>query len=102
MRLQETKTISLSGWILLFYLQLLLQGHIFVFLLLEPGHVQPTDLRCRYFVELAKDLVAHERGVAYFGDQAAELEFDEVVNLLLADVLHNALMLIINSLSFLF
>ena len=68
---------------------------------LKPGHVQPADLRSGDLVELPKELVAHVGCVAYLGDQAAELEFDDVVDLLLADLLHGSMLLIINCLGFL-
>ena len=59
---------------------------------LKSCHVQSTDLRSRDFVDLSEDLIANEGCVTYFGDQTAELELDDVVDLLLADVLHEVLL----------
>ena len=53
--------------------------------LLEAGHVQPPDPLARHLEELAKDSIAHVRPVSWRCHQLAELQFDDVVDLLLSE-----------------
>ena len=54
----------------------------------ESSHIQPPYLAAGHLEELAQDLITNVGFVTVLGDQAAELELDDVVDLLLGEVLH--------------
>ena len=88
-RLQEAEPVPLPSLCLLRLLQPRQQRKMAGLMSLETGQVQLADAAAGHAVDLAQDPVAHVGAIVVRGHELAELEFDEVVDLLIGELLHH-------------
>ena len=88
MLLEEAIAPTFAGQLLLRERQPLQQRHLLLSYLLEAVEVEPPHLAAGDSEQLAEQRVRDVGRVAVLGDEAAPLELDEVVHLLLGEVLH--------------
>ena len=88
MRLQESNAEVLSWCFCLSFLESFHQRLVLLVGRREVGQVQLPDLAARHAVELAQDFVADVGCMIGAGHYSAELELDDILDLLVGEFFH--------------